>query len=228
MKNKFLKKLYPAVILLAVVTAFSACKKDDIDESGSANVKVVNASPNSSAQGFYLASKTVVQGGLDFGDNSDGYISVNSGNNLQLEFRNEGSSTAYATGEYDLDKGRYYTVFLAGSGQTARVKAYADDLTVPSSGKAKIRFVHLADAAPANVDIKTSGGTTLAANLAKDNASNYLEVDPGVLSLEVFAAGQTTSLANFDLSAFAQGKIYTVYITGSTAESIAVKQVSHN
>lgn len=229
MKNTFLTKLSAAAILLAVVTAFSSCKKDDdIDENGSANVKVVNASSTSSAQGFYLASKTVVQGGLTFGNGSSGYISVNSGNNLQLQFKNDGSSSAYATGEYDLDKGGYYTIFLAGDGQAARVQVYADDMSEPSSGKAKVRFIHLSDAAPVNVDIRRGSGDNLAANLARNSSSSYIELDPGVLSLQVFAAGQSTSIGNFDLTAFAAGKIYTVYVTGSTAEDISVHQVTHN
>ena len=229
MKNKFLTNLSAAVILMAVVTAFSSCKKDDdIDESGSANVKAVNASSSSSAQGFYLASKTVVQGGLTFGNASSGYIAVNSGNNLQLQFRNSGSESAYASGEYDLDKGGYYTIFLAGDGQSARVQVYADDMNPPSSSKAKVRFIHLSDAAPANIDIRSSAQTNLAANLARNTTSSYIEVDPGVLSLQVYAAGQSTSLGDFDLTAFASGKIYTVYVTGSTAETISVHQVSHN
>lgn len=228
MKNKFLTNMSAAAILLGVVTAFSSCKKDDIDESGSANVKVVNASSTSSAQGFYLASKTVVQGGLTFGNASSGYIAVNSGNNLQLQFRNSGSTSAYASGEYDLDKGGYYTIFLAGDGQAARVQVYADDMNPPAEGKAKVRFIHLSDAAPANVDIRSNSETNLAANLARNATSSYIEVNPGVLSLQVYAAGQSTSLGDFDLTAFASGKIYTVYVTGSIAESISVHQVSHN
>lgn len=228
MKNKFLTNLTAAAILLAVMTAFSSCKKDDIDENGSANVKVVNASSTSSAQGFYLASKTVVQGGLTFGNASSGYIAVNSGNNLQLQFRNSGSEAAYASGEYDFDKGGYYTIFLAGDGQSARVQVYADDMNPPSSGKAKVRFIHLSDAAPANVDIRSNSETNLAANLARNSSSSYIEVNPGVLSLQVYAAGQSTSLGNFDLTAFASGKIYTVYVTGSTAETISVHQTTHN
>jgi hypothetical protein len=228
MKNKFLTNLSAATVLLAIVTAFSSCKKDDIDESGSANVKVVNASSTSSAQGFYLASKTVVQGGLTFGNASSGYIAVNSGNNLQLQFRNSGSTSAYASGEYDLDKGGYYTIFLAGDGQSARVQVYADDMNPPAEGKAKVRFIHLSDAAPANVDIRSNSETNLAANLARNATSSYIEVNPGVLSLQVYAAGQSTSLGNFDLTAFASGKIYTVYVTGSTAETISVHQLTHN
>jgi hypothetical protein len=55
-----------------------------------------------------------------------------------------------------------------------------------------------------------------------------MNIEPGILSLQVYAAGGTQSLGTFNLSSFAEGRIYTVYITGSTAQSIAVRQISHN
>lgn len=229
MKTKSLfKSLFAGAFVVAIATGMTSCKKDDIDETGSANVKVVNASTTSSPQGFYLANKTVVQGGLAFGNASDGYVVANSGNNLTLQFRNDGSSAAYASTNANFDKGKYYSVFLAGDGQSARIKVFTDDMAAPSSGKAKVRFVHLSDAAPANVDIRTDATTNIAANLARDNASGYVEVNPGFSSLQVYPAGGTTSAGSFNLSAFASGKIYTVYVTGSTTNSISVRQISHN
>lgn len=213
--------------VLVLTTMVSSCKKDDVDESGSANVKVVNASSSSTDQGFFLASKTVINGGLSYGDASD-YIVTNSGNNLEAQFRNEGTATAYASDRFDLDKGAYYTIFLAGDGQAARVKLYKDDLASPAEGKAKVRFIHLSDAVSGNIDIKNGSGGNVVVNLAHDASSNYISLDPGVLSLNVYASGQTTSLANINLTAFTAGKIYTVYITGSSANSITVRQISHN
>ncbi|TDQ08355.1 DUF4397 domain-containing protein [Pedobacter metabolipauper] len=226
--NSLFKKMLTGAAVLALTTVLFSCKKDDVDETGSANVKIVNASSTSSAQSFYLAGNVVVQGGLSFGSSSPDYIVTNSGNRLELQFRNEGSSSAYAAGNFSLDRGGYYTVFLAGDGQSARVKVYPDDLSAAASGKAKVRFIHLSNAAPANIDIRSGATTNLVSNLALDNASNYVSIDPGVLSLQVYAAGQSNSLGNFDLTQFAAGKIYTVYITGSTTNDISVRQVSHN
>jgi len=228
MKRKSIfKNLLTGTSILLFAAMISSCKKDDIDETGSANLKVVNASSASSDQSFLLANKTVVSGGLSFGDATD-YIATNSGNNLQAEFRNEGASTAFASDDVDLDNGSNYTVFLAGDGQSARVKLYQDDLSAPASGQAKIRFIHLSDAAPANIDIRNASGDNLATNLAHDASSNYLNVAPGVLSLQVFATGQSTSIGTFNLSAFTAGNIYTVYITGSTSDNITVRQITHN
>ena len=223
--RSFLKNLLTGTAILSLAVFVSSCKKNDVDSSGSANVKVVNASQTSPNQGFYLANKTVVASGLSFA-NSSAYISTNSGNNLVAEFRSDGSSTAYATGKSDIKNGSSYTIFLAGDGQAARVKIFEDDRSAPASGQAKVRFVHLSDAAPVNIDIRRSSGENLAANLGRDVATNFTTIAPGVLSLNVYAAGQTTSLGSFNLSAFAADKIYTVYITGSTANSISVRQIT--
>lgn len=228
MKRKFLfNSLMAGAAFLALATTLTSCKKDDVDESGSANLKVVNASSASLPQGFYVAGKTVVQAGLDFGDASD-YIAANSGNNLELQFRNEGSSAAYASGRFDLSRNGSYTVFVAGDGQSARVKIFGDDLSAPASGKAKVRFIHLSDGAPSNVDFRSSATANLAVNVGRDNASSYISLDPGVVSLQVFQTGQSTSLGTFNLTAFAAGRIYTVYVVGSAQNNIQVRQITHN
>ena len=228
MKNKSLfKGLFAGFAILALTTGLTSCKKNDVDESGSVNLKVINASPSSSPQGFFLANSTVIQGGLAYGDASD-YVVTNSGSNLEAQFRNEGSSSPYAAGNFDFSKGNYYSIFLAGEGQTARIKVYEDDMAAPAAGQAKVRFIHLSDAAPANVDIRRGSGENLVVNLGHDNASNYVSVAPGILSMDVYASGQTTSLGNFNLTAFLADKIYTVYISGSTGSDIEVHQVVHN
>lgn len=107
-RTSILKNVIAGTSILLFSVLISSCKKDDIDESGSANLIVVNAATGSSAQSFYLADKAVVAGGLKFGD-ATAYIATNSGNNLQAEFRNEGTETAYASDGIDLTNGRNYT-----------------------------------------------------------------------------------------------------------------------
>jgi len=228
MKTKSLfKSVLTGTAFLTLIVFASSCKKNDVDENGSARLKIVNASTSSSPQSFFLAGSAIVSGGLDFGESSD-YITTNSGNRLEAQFRNEGATTAYASDNFDFDSNDSYTVFVAGDGQAARVKVYEDDLSAPAAGQAKVRFIHLSDAAAANVDIKTAAGQTLAANVARNGSTNFVAIAPGILSLQVFAAGQSTSLGTFSLSAFAEGKIYTVYITGSTTNNISVRQITHN
>ncbi len=225
-RTSIFKNVLAGTSLLLFATLITSCKKDDVDEVGSANVIVANASTGASAQTVQIAGKTI-RTGLTFGQASE-YIATNSGNNLQAEFKNEGTETVFASEEVDFTNGRNYTLILAGEGQNARVRAFEDDLAAPASGQAKVRFVHLSDAVQENVDIRRASGDNLVTNLEHDKASNWVSVSPGILSLEVFSAGQTTALGNFDLSAFAPDKIYTVYVTGSNADNISVQQFRHN
>lgn len=227
--NSIFKKLFAVTAILGIAFSMSSCKKNDVDESGSANIRVINASASSSAQSFYLANSAVVQGGLRYGDNTN-YMAVNSGNNLVTEFRNEGSSAVYASGRFDITNALSYSIFLAGDGQQARVKVYDDNNAAPASGKARLRFIHLSDGAPEFIDVRTSlnATTSVVAGLKRDNASTYVDVDAGLSSLFVFQGGQSASLGNFNFSAFTAGKIYTVYITGSTSSTIRVNQFTQN
>lgn len=227
--TNLLKNVFAGTAILAFALTFTSCKKNDVDEEGSARIKVVNAATGSTDKRVYLANSVIIQGGLSFGDASD-YISTNSGKNLELQFKNEGSEAAYASGKFNVDNGRDYTAFLVGDGQQARVKFFSDDLTTPASGQAKVRFIHLSDAAQQNIDIRRASGANLVANLVHDNASNFMSIEPGVLSLQVFTAGGDENLAGgpFNLTSFTAGRIYTVYITGSTGGSIAVNQITHN
>jgi len=228
MNNKSLiKNLLSGFAVLALTTALISCKKNDVDEFGSANLKVVNASPASSPQGFFLANSTVIKGSLAYGDESD-YIVTNSGNNLEAQFRNDGSSAAYATSKFEFNNGKNYSIFLAGDGQAARIKVFTDDMIAPAAGQAKVRFIHLSDAAPTRIDIKNGSGDNLVVNLERDNSSNYVTLAPGILSMNVYGANQTTSLGNYNVTAFLANKIYTVYITGTTIDDIEVHQLSHN
>lgn len=224
-KVRIFNGLLTGVAVLAMMMIFSSCKKNDVDEEGSARIKLIHASSTAGEQSFYLANNRV-HSGLTYQSESD-YIVTNSGNRLSAEFRNE-SGVTFASGTHDFRNGRSYTVFLAGDGQNARIKVEEDDLSAPSSGKAKVRFVHLSDAAPQNVDIKLSTGATLAANLGRNNVTSFSEVDTGIKLVNVFSAGESASLGDFNLENFAAGKIYTVYITGAASGNIQIRKATHN
>lgn len=226
-KNSNFKTMSVVVAALIFAVSASSCKKNNIDEWGEIELKVVNAAPNSGAQRFYLANAILVNGGLDFTDAS-GYISTHSGSRLVAEFSKEGTGATYATSELWFLSDLHYTVYLAGEGQTARIRYFLDDLSVPAGGKARINFIHLSDAVPDNITIKNAGGDNLVFNLIRDAQSSYFDIAPGDLSLQIFDTSLATNIGNFSLTGLTAGKIYTVYITGSSATGISVHKLGHN
>jgi hypothetical protein len=221
------RKLFTGRMILVLAIFFSSCEKNDIDPSGSINLKVVNAAPGAGAQNFTLADKVLVAGGLNFANATD-YIVTNSGNRLVAQFKTDGTNSAYATGELYLGKGLYYSVYLAGEGSTARVKVYKDDLSAPANGKASVRFIHLSDAAPSDINIKKSTGENLVTNISRNIESGYSDVDPGTLSIKIYGTALRDNIANFDIAGIEAGKIYTLYLTDSGDATLSIHRVQHN
>jgi hypothetical protein len=221
------KKLLTAAALLMFAGIFTSCKKNNIDTSGYMNLKVVNAAPGSGPQSFTLADQVLISSGLDFTDASD-YVRTNSGTRLVAQFKAEGTGTVYASDELWTGNDESFTVYLAGSGSSARVKLYKDDLSAPPSGKVKIKFIHLSDAAPSDIKIKNAAGNDLVTNLSRNIESGYKNIDPGTLSIRIYGTASGDNIGNFDVTDLLAGKIYTLYLTGTTDGSLSVQKVLHN
>jgi hypothetical protein len=206
---------------------FFSCEKNDVDPSGSVSIKVVNATSTEGVQSFTLVNKVLISGGLDFTDASD-YMTTNSGTRLVAEFKDEGTNNVSATGELYMDDGSSFTIYLVGSGSSARVQQYKDNLSAPASDKVKVKFIHLSDAAPSNIDIKDSDGETIVSNLTINIESGYSTLDPGTLSLQLYNTVSRNSIGTFDVPDLVGGKIYTIYTTGSTDATVSVQKVLHN
>ncbi|SFF02217.1 protein of unknown function [Chitinophaga sp. CF118] len=223
----FSGKLLTGTAILAFAALMSSCEKNDIDEDGYVNVKVVNASPDSIAKSFTLANTVLVSGGLNFTESSN-YINTNAGSRLVAEFKNEGSTSVYESAELLLVRTLSYTVYLIGEGGDAKIKYFQDDLSSPGSGKASVNFVHLSEGAPSNIKIKNGNGDNLVENITRYTQSTYKDFAPGTLSLQISNTALNSSVGTFDLPDLVAGKIYTIYIIGSSSSNISVHEVVHN
>jgi hypothetical protein len=224
-KTNFLKSL---AIVFVLGVSLSSCDDNDVDIFGSADLKVVNAAPNSGSQRFLLANIPEISD-LDYLDNSVGYLNVASGNDLVAQFRDQGDNDLYATEKFDIQDNRDYTVYLTGeSGDDAEVRLFQDDFTAPANGKAKVKFIHLSTGAPAILNISDAAGTMLATNLARYSQSSYTEIEAGTLAIQAHGAGADENIATLDATEFANGKIYTIYIAGSATSGYTLKKLLHN
>ncbi|MEO6687122.1 MAG: DUF4397 domain-containing protein [Dyadobacter sp.] len=226
-KKSIFKSLLTTVGIFTFALSIWSCEENDVDASGMARVKIVNASPNSAAQSFFLVNKALVNGGLGFTQSSD-YISTNSGNNLVAEFKNESSSSVTAEGRAYLEDGENYTLFFAGEGSDKRVKEYKDDLSAPASGMAKIRFISFSKEAPDLLTIKNTADNNLINTLTRDIESKDIDVAPGTFSFKVYSFVQKDKIGDYQVSDLQAGKIYTIYFTSSQSADIEVHQIIHN
>ncbi|MET3878072.1 DUF4397 domain-containing protein [Chitinophaga sp. OAE865] len=233
------------------ILAFSACNKTDyLDVNAgdrpplSANIRFVNARIPATGIQFWTFTQKVTTDAVLPGAASP-YVPTTFGN-VQINFT-EGSGTAYkasrqfgssavysATGGPNGPiTGYYHTVFAASTkantGKDTLILFY-DDLSAPPPGKAKFRFVHLAQGiGGVNVKLKqnnvesslftaipygSAGGSNLQGSAYE--SAPFTNLNAGTVSL-VVSAGENAApividqqrLTNINLEA---GKIYTVFI----------------
>ena len=216
-----------ASVILLFAVLFSSCKKNDVNATGTASLKVVNASPGSEAQSFYLAGKTLISGGLSFANASD-YLQTVTGTRLVGEFRNGSSGSTYATGELWLYDNEHFTVFLSGGSGSPKVKLFNDDMSAPDNGKARVRFIHLSDDAPSDIKIEYANGDNLVTNLSRSTQSGYKNVDSGTLSFKAYGTALGKLVGDFQVTGLQAGKIYTVYFAGTSDAATTAHLVLHN
>lgn len=228
MKAKSISIIKGSLIAIAAVLFLSACENNEVDPFGSAQLKVVNAAPGSGSQKFILANIPYI-GNLNYLEHSVSYHKVAVGNNLVTQYRDENDNDLYASEELDLDDNKTYTVYLTGESRSdAEVRLFEDNLSLPASGMAKVKFLHLSSGAPAALDFTDSEGNSISTNVARYSQSSYTQIKAGSLSIAVHGSGTADNLATLATTDFADGKIYTVFISGSAPGGYTISKISHN
>lgn len=225
MKTRNYLKIFSSVFFFAfIIASFSSCTKDDgASVSGSANLMIVNGAEGSAPQDYYVDNAKVTGSAVAYTQNS-GYITTNAGDH-QGQFRTTGTATANATTNLSMESGKYYTVYLTGSGNSSTAITTTDDMSAPPAGKAKVRFVHLSSAVASSIDLAVSGGSKIVSGLTYQTASAYNNIDANT-SLTISVAGSSNTLLTIPAVLVQPGKIYTVFISGATATSLSFNVIA--
>ena len=234
--NQFKTYQMPGLLagLIVLTLLMSACSKDDSEFiiEGEARVMVVNAASGSEPQNFYIENSKINPEPLAYSQ-STAYISADAGDSRKAEFKNSANATINFTGYVNLAPNENYTFFYTaksdGSGNSSSV--FQDDKTSPSAGKAKVRFVNLADGL-SSANLLVVGGVTFASNVAFGSASNFSQVDPGTFTLQTVLSSSTSTFVDLGSFTLVAGKIYTIYtsgsLSGSAQSAITAKIITHN
>ncbi|WP_205501675.1 DUF4397 domain-containing protein [Rufibacter psychrotolerans] len=210
-------KNWKKLALLAVLPVLSLTGCDDDDDAADtltdeARVLVVHASPNAPGVDLYVDGTKANTSALNYPDNT-GYLTLPAGSrNIKVTAAGAGLGSPVIDANVTLEKDRNYSVFAAGplSGLTPVV--LVDDLTAPASGRAHVRFVHLAPDAP-SVDVVVQGGNNLFSDIEFKEGTAFTPVNAGSYTLEVQPVGTDVAAVTTTLNLQA-GKIYTVYARG--------------
>ncbi|MGZ3758076.1 MAG: DUF4397 domain-containing protein [Mucilaginibacter sp.] len=209
------------ILLSAVVLALSSCSKNGDNVSVAAYIKAVNSAQASAPQDFYVDNNKVNSSGMAY-TQTTGYVSVGSGTH-QAQFKTTSTTTVNTAFSLNTSPGAYYTVFYTDDNSATTCQ---DDRTTPQSGNARVRFINVSSALTGNVDFATSTGTTVVSKLTYKTASAYNEV-AAASTFKLYASGSSTVLLSIPVVLQA-GKIYTVFISGSTSATITYTLIAEN
>lgn len=230
-RRSFLLATLPAAL------AFASCGDDDEPAApDQGRVLLSHAAPTASSSAKILANDRDL-GTLNYGQ-SGNYISVNAGAQ-SLKVNDAASNVTAVTQAATIEKDKNYSVFAYSPtpslGSVAAL-VIGDDLTAPTSGKAKIRLVHLGVSAPNSVSLSQPGavGTTdIIPNVAFTTGSAFVEITPGTYNLAISTGTGATATIETSVGdgtgtgsatstkAYAAGKIYTVIVRGIKNTSVA-------
>ena len=226
-----LLRLSSLVLALAATLALTGCSDDNdnpVAPVSQASVMVVHASPDAPAVDL-LVDNTVQGTNLAYPSNT-AYLGVNAGTR-NVKVNVTGTTTTVINADLALTAGAHYTVFAADSVSQIAPVVVTDDLTMPASGKAHVRFVHLSPNAPA-VDVAVTGGGVLFSNVAFKSAAAFLPVNAGTYDLEVRVAGTSTVALSVPGVTLQNGKIYTIFakgfLGGSGAQALGAQIIANH
>lgn len=201
--------LAAALMALALVPAAFA-------QGGTARVRVIHASPDAPAVDVFVNGERALTN-VPFFTASD-YLELPAGTyQIQVAPTGQPASAAVIDASATVQAGMAYTVAATGLVANIQPTIFADDLSAPAAGNAKIRVYHLSPDAPA-VDVKPAGGDALISGLAFPQASDYLEVPAGSYDLQVTPAGGSDVVIDLAGTAVEAGRIYSVFATDVVAE----------
>ena len=119
---------------------------------------------------------------------------------------------AAATSNISLAPGQPYTLMVLGVPPTVLV--LEDTRFAAIGGPARIRFVHASPDAPPTVDLAVAGGATLFSGISHGQATPYIDIPAGTVTLEVRAVGSETVVLPLPDVALVLGTVYTFGAVG--------------
>jgi Domain of unknown function (DUF4397) len=160
-------------------------------------VRLAHLSPDTPDVDVYLAAVTGGTPqrfpGVGYGTVST-YLSVPTGT-YAVSMRAAGAPATdppVLTTNVTVAQGKAYTVAGVGKHADLGLKVIEDDLSLPPSGKAKVRIVQASVRAPV-MTVSIAGGPAIADNIAFATTTDYLDVSPGHWTLKAQGAGGSPS-----------------------------------
>ena len=214
-----MKKILAIVVTAGSIAAFSSCSKSSSAPANSAKVLFFNgcASGTSSISVNAKVNGALVNGASNIAlDANSNYQYVTAGAADSFSFVISGL-TYLTGGTGNVVANASYTAFAGGFINAPTFLLVSDDLSAPTSGYAKVRFVNLSGDNMLESCYIGTGTAKLDSNLGLNAASPFYQV-PATKGANVFMIPANPTLqATLSDQNFSSGKIYTIVLTGTSA-----------
>ncbi len=217
---KKLRLFFSGLIISCCGLIFFACNNTGVTPTNYSRLQVINTLAGSSPINFYLNYTIKNSASITF-PGSSGYVSTTPATYFfQVSFATTTTPLYFDPSTITLGVDSSYSVFVTGQYGSYTSIFTKDTLTLPSIGKAKIRFVNTSySSGPLDVTINAVKGYS---NVAYKGVSKFIEVPAGTYEFKAYSSttGTASNLATLSNQLLADGKIYTLYangLVGSTA-----------
>lgn len=202
-----------SLLILMLFTLFSACKKEETTDTTVSSLRVVNGSPALSTYNVYLNGSQINPAALPFAG-SISYSSHAAGA-YNLKFTTGSTTASLLSKDLTLNQSAYQSFYLINRPAALDGFTVGDDLSIPSTDKAYVRFINLSPDAPTMDLVKT--GTTTATwftGRAFKTASGFLAVDGGTYALDAKETTGGTVKTSLSSVTFTAGYHYDIIYGG--------------
>lgn len=226
------KALSLSGLIFSICLTITGCKEETIgmgSEPDKAKVIFVNASINDFSNPTQARREIAVwpyYNGVQFNlfpikfPWSNGYKAFEPGSMvMRLDTANspgnDPSQAAARVAEvrFNTQADKYYSVYAVGPSRNVEAIVLEDDITLPSSGKAKIRIMNYSfDSGP--IDIVIRGGATLASRLNFKDSKNFFEIDPGIYTIDIIDSNTKVILRSKTNVIIDAKSVYSIWARG--------------
>lgn len=185
--------LLAAVVLLALPMTATGASADT-----GTYVRLVQLSPEMG--GLAISISSVADPARDIALPDESYGALSAYQRIQpgdyvVTARSGDGGPPIVSAAFKAESGSSYTLAPTGAADQRSLRVFADDLTPPPAGRARVRVINAAPPAPV-LDVRGAGGSAFASGLPLTQVSDYRTVDPGILGLSVGPpGGMDTDLA---------------------------------
>ncbi len=235
--------LLSCYFVLILASSFFACKKDSsaVVADTYAKAMIVHANINAPAIDFFIDGTKINKDSLVYGVNTpytDVKITPGKKTQFKIGLTKLGTFLLNDSTTLTENTGITYYVALDTLSKTPLVVVTSDDISAPTAGMAKFRFIHLvSDAITYGFDIElVAPGGAVASNNTFSNLRfkllnpNFALVPKGTYDILVKSSGTTNILARVPNINLADGKIYSLVARGliGKANGFGTTLISNN